>query len=193
MSRQRNPCRNRHLRQEAPPFPDSLLAVKERFGRWDDALDSTAETLPELIKPGGLAVKKSAQIIATLRKIRDDFGACDLGPLNGATEPDAEAYLVSLPGVSLKVAKCVMMYTLGAKVLPVDAHVHRVAERLGWTQRKRADQCHEELEALVPRERRHAFHVDCIAHGRAVCRAKRPLCDRCPVNQHCVYYERTAK
>ena len=138
--------------------------VKERFATWDEVLESP-DTLPQLIQPGGLAVKKSAQIVATLRKVRSDFGACNLDPLKNRPEPEVEGYLVSLPGVSLKVAKCVMMYTLGAAVLPVDAHVHRVARRLGWTQRKRADQCHEEFEALVPRERRHAFHVDCIAHG----------------------------
>ena len=167
-------------------------AMKHRFGSWDELLKAPIKTLPRLIKPAGLAAKKSAQIAGTLRKIRADFGTCDLGVLKGVPESEAEAYLVSLPGVSLKVAKCVMMYTLGAKVLPVDAHVHRVAGRLGWTRRKRADQCHEELEALVPRERRHAFHVDCIACGRAVCRPTQPLCDLCPVNQHCAFYKRTA-
>ena len=111
--------------------------MKHRFGSWDELLKAPIKTLPRLIKPAGLAAKKSAQIAGTLRKIHADFGTCDLGALKGVPESEAEAYLVSLPGVSLKVAKCVMMYTLGAKVLPVDAHVHRVSGRLGWTRRKR--------------------------------------------------------
>ncbi len=89
--------------------------------------------------------------------------------------------LVSLPGVSEKVAKCIMMYTLNHRVLPVDVHVHRVVSRLGWTKRKRADQCHQELESLVPPRWRYAFHVGCVLHGRAVCRAQKPLCGNCSI------------
>lgn len=182
------------LTNKASPAVANCLfdKVKQQFPTWNEVLESP-DLLPKLIRQGGLAVKKSAQIVAALGKIQSDFGACSLEPLRGRQETDAEAYLVSLPGVSQKVAKCVMMYTLGAAVLPVDAHVHRVARRLGWTQRKRADQCHEELEALVPRERRHAFHVDCIAHGRTVCRAIKPACDHCPVNKYCDFYNRNAK
>jgi endonuclease III len=170
-----------------------FAAVKERYPRWEDVLESQSSTLTELIKPGGLSAKKSAQIASLLQKIKAEFGACDLGSLRGRPESEVESQLVSLPGVSLKVAKCVMLYTLNAEVLPVDAHVHRVTGRLGWTRRKRADQCHEELEALVSRERRYAFHVDCIAHGRAICRANNPACERCPVNPQCSFYKRTAK
>ena len=92
---------------------------------------------------------------------------------------------MGLDGVSEKVAKCVMMYTLGFDVLPVDVHVHRVATRLEWTNRKRADQCHEELEALVKPRYRFAFHVDCICHGRAVCRPKNPRCNDCVIRRYC--------
>ena len=126
--------------------------LKRRFGKWEELLESPASTLIELIKSGGLGVKKSLQIRSLLQKIKADFVCCDLGSLKGKPEHEIQDYLVALPGVSLKVAKCVMLYTLGAEVLPVDAHVHRVARRLGWTERN-ADQCHEELEALVPREK----------------------------------------
>ena len=96
--------------------------------------------------------------------------------------------LITLPGVSDKVAKCVMMYTMGKQVLPVDAHVHRVTRRLGWTSRKRADQTHEELEALIRPEQRYNFHVNCIQHGRLICIPHTPICNICPVNQYCEYY-----
>ena len=91
----------------------------------------------------------------------------------------------SIAGVSDKVARCVMMYTLGAKVLPVDAHVHRLARRLGWTERKRADECHSELEAIIPPERRFTFHVAAILHGRAVCRPRDPRCAECCLRSYC--------
>ena len=170
----------------------TYAALKEGFGTWDDLLASSAAELRSVLEPAGLAAVKSRQIWAALQKIRYDIGSCDLGGLRNLSEGEAQAYLVSLPGVSLKVAKCVMMYTLGAEVLPVDSHVHRVTKRLGWNDRKRADQCHEELESLVPPELRYALHVDCIVHGRAICRPERPACERCCVNRYCAYFNHAA-
>lgn len=162
--------------------------LKERFPTWDDILKHDVEVLRGILVPAGLSFVKSKHIYATLQKIAADFGSCSLERLRDRNEADTMSYLVSLPGVSEKVAKCVMMYTLGFEVLPVDVHVHRIARRLGWTNRKRADQCHAELEALIPAERRFAFHVDCIAHGRTICRATNPQCERCVVNTFCEYY-----
>ena len=115
---------------------------------------------------------------------------CDLSYLASLETQAAQEYPVSIPGVSKKVAKCVLMYTMHGTVLPVDSHVHRVARRLGWTARKRADQCHEELESLVPPHRRYAFHVDCIEHGRAVCRPQKPNCQICTISGYCEFFRR---
>lgn len=168
-------------------------SLKGRFVTWDRLLTSSSVSeLAKSLQPAGLAVVKSRQIWGALEKIRTDFGSCDIGHLRDQPAEAVENYLVSLPGVSLKVAKCVMMYTLDAEVLPVDSHVHRVTKRLGWNDRKRADQCHEELEALVPSHLRYALHVDCIAHGRSICRSDKPACGRCCVNRHCAYFNHAA-
>jgi endonuclease III len=164
--------------------------LKSRYQTWDDMLLSPVATVRSVLKPAGLSTVKSRQLHAALRKIKQDFGRCDLRGLRGKTEAEIHTYLTSLPGVSDKVAKCVMMYTMGARVLPVDAHVHRVATRLGWTTRKRADQCHQELESVVPPGRRYAFHVDCVLHGREVCRPENPACQRCCINRYCEYFRK---
>lgn len=117
--------------------------LKSKFDSWDKLLASSITELTEILKPAGLAVVKSQQIWAALRKIEHDSESCDLGWLRNRSEGEIQDYLVSLPGVSLKVAKCVMLYTLGVEVLPVDSHVHRVTKRLAWNDRKRADQCHD--------------------------------------------------
>jgi len=162
--------------------------LKRRFPQWGDILRSRASTLERILRPAGLSRVKSRQIRAALAQIELDFGSCSLRRLKTLPTEEAEAYLTRLSGVSDKVAKCVLMYACDAQVLPVDSHVHRVAKRLGWTVRKRADQCHDDLEALVPPDRRYAFHVDCIAHGRAVCRPAKPDCEHCCVNRYCFYY-----
>ena len=165
--------------------------LKKRFPTWDMAVKLDASEMRTILKPAGLSFVKSEQISAALRKISNDFGVCDLTRLKGRSQDEVQEYLTSLPGVSEKVAKCVMMYTMDFDVLPVDVHVHRIARRLGWTARKRSDQCHEELESLIPHKRRYAFHVDCIEHGRSVCKASKPSCDHCCIRQHCEYSRMT--
>lgn len=168
----------------------TFLAVKRAFATWEEVIASPSSALQSLLHPAGLATVKAQQIRAAIQRIEGDFGSFDLHRLRLRPESEVQAYLVGLPGVSEKVAKCVMMYTMGAKVLPVDSHVHRISRRLGWTARKRADQCHGELEALVPPHRRYAFHVDCILHGRSVCRPRKAACERCCISRHCTFYQR---
>jgi len=173
-------------RTSAQVAADRYLHLKRTFPTWDELLASDGSDLFALLERAGLATIKTNQIMQGLAQIAADFGSCSLSALAALPESEIESYLLSLPGVSTKVAKCVMMYTMGKAVLPVDGHVYRVAKRLGWTVRMRADQCHEELEALVPPHRRYAFHVDCIAHGRSVCHPRRPHCSDCAIARHCL-------
>lgn len=161
--------------------------LKEVFHDWDAVVTQPKAVLYSTLRPAGLAAIKSEQIRGTLMRVREERGVYDIGHLRGKSDEETESFLTSLPGVSEKVAKCVQMYTLGSEVLPVDAHVHRVATRLGWTARKRADQSHAELEALVPPDSRYAFHVDCILHGREVCRPRMPNCNNCCIKTYCRY------
>ncbi len=163
-------------------------ALRRAYSSWNDIKPRDLPRLRNLIEPAGLANIRAAQIVGIVEGLRHRFGSATLSPLKQMTTGNAEAFLSSLPGVSLKVAKCVMMYTLGFLVLPVDTHVHRISVRLGWTSRKRADQCHDDLEAIVPPSLRYAFHVSCVAHGRAVCRPTDPRCDACVVRRFCAYY-----
>jgi endonuclease-3 len=167
--------------------------LRRRFPRWDKILSSPLSTLESILRPAGLSVVKSRQIRAALYRIKKEFGRCNLNALKRTSADDAEAFLVDLPGASTKVAKCVMMYTLRLQVLPVDTHVHRVSSRLGWTSRKRADQCHAELEALLAPALRPNFHVSCIAHGRKVCRPNAPLCLSCPLSDYCEFFRATRR
>jgi hypothetical protein len=122
-----------------------------------------------------------------LDHLEEDQCAVDLLGRRGA----GNAGDAPVNGVSDKVARCVMMYTMEFEVLPVDAHVHRVARRLGWTNQERPEHSHEELEALVPPNLRYTFHVDCVAHGRELCRPIHPRCSPCALKLQCVYYKGT--
>ncbi|MDP9192814.1 MAG: hypothetical protein M3P06_14020 [Acidobacteriota bacterium] len=161
--------------------------LRSHVRSWDDLLVVRRRTIDHVLRPAGLSAIKAAFLVGLARALRDRFGRVTLGPLRRMTDAERLQLLTSLPGVSGKVARCVMMYCFDSAVLPVDVHVHRLASRLGWTARKRADQSHEELEALVPSARRMRFHVDAIQHGRAVCAATNPACTVCVLQDYCLY------
>ena len=94
--------------------------------------------------------------------------------------------LTTLPGIAIKSAKCVMMYSLDRQVLPVDTHLRRLGERLGWVRSGLSERrIHQEMESIVPADQRYSLHVNAIWHGRAVCRALRPRCDACVIAEFC--------
>jgi endonuclease III len=155
--------------------------LKLRFPSWDGLLKRGGEAnLREVIAVCGLVNQKAPQVIAIAHKLHRDFGRVTLDPLREMSDADAEGYLLSLPRVGKKVARCVLMYSLGRSVLPVDAHVLRVSQRVGllpegtsWA--KAHDAIHEE----VPPELRYDLHVGLVVHGRAVCTYRKPKCGEC--------------
>ena len=116
------------------------------------------------------------------------FGSLSLEETASWPDEEVENFLISLPGIAIKSAKCVMMYSLGRQVLPVDTHLRRLVERLGWVHEGLTEKrIHEQLESLVPAELRHSLHVNAIWHGRSVCRALRPRCSKCVILEACAY------
>jgi endonuclease-3 len=162
-------------------------ALKHCFQDWA-AMCANADRLESLLRPAGLSRVKSKQLVGALAKIKNDFDAYSLDSLRYLDTPTAQEYLTTLDGVSTKVAKCVLMYTLGRPVLPIDIHNYRLAYRLGWTRKNRPDLAHRELELLVPEEYRALFHVTAIVHGRSVCRANAPRCNECCIRRKCDWY-----
>lgn len=144
------------------------------------------ESIVELLQRGGLAHQKARWIRRSLEAIRDRMGSLSLDRVADWPDNDVEAFLSSLPGISIKSAKCIMLYSLGRSVLPVDTHVRRVSTRLGLAKSDLSEpQIHQVLEARVSPEDRFSFHVNCIWHGRQVCTPKRPRCGGCVIREHC--------
>lgn len=147
-----------------------------------------------LIRPSGLSRQKAKWILGALRQIRADFGALSLRAAQSWPDARLERYLRSLPGIGIKTAKCVMMYSLGRRVLPVDVHVRRVATRLGLVPPGLSEvRIHQELENVVAPRLRYAFHVNAVWHGRKICSALRPRCDDCCLAPGCAFKARNIR
>jgi endonuclease-3 len=161
-------------------------ALRERFPTWQGLAGANPDDLAHTIRMGGLANIKAPRILAILDEIRSRQGDLDLSWMRAARSARVREFLLSLPGVGPKTAACVLAFSLGRPALPVDTHVHRVAGRLGLLDpRTGAAAAHEVLEALVPPRLRVSLHVGLIRLGREVCRAGRPSCEVCPLQDLC--------
>jgi endonuclease-3 len=165
----------------------AYTAMRARFPTWEALSRAEPAALAAAIRPGGLANVKAPRILAILEEIESrESGSLDLSWMRGAPSVKVARYLTSLPGVGPKTAACVLAFSLGRPALPVDTHVHRVARRLGffdeWTNAAKA---HQIMEELVPPRLRVRMHVGMIRLGRTICRAGRPACEVCPLQDLC--------
>lgn len=167
-------------------YTRTFAALWLRYRSWDAVRGARARDLERLIKLGGFARRKTKLLKALLEKVHADRGATTLRFLRHMDDSQASAYLQALPGVGPKTAKCVLMYSLGRGVLPVDTHVWRISKRLGWIKGPKhpTDTGSRRLELLVPEGLRRSIHVTMVAHGRAVCREK-PRCEACVLQRAC--------
>ncbi|MBI4311401.1 MAG: endonuclease III [Chloroflexi bacterium] len=162
---------------------EQLMAAFESL---EAVANADVSAIANAIRNGGLANQKAPRIKGTLTKILQQRGSLDLGFLEDMALQDAKAWLTALPGVGKKTAAVVLCFSFGMPALPVDTHVHRVAKRLGLIGAKTtADHAHDILEAMVAPQDVYRFHVYLITHGRRVCKAARPQCERCPLADGC--------
>lgn len=159
----------------------SFRAVKSQFKPWRRLLAPHAERdLRNTIHHLGLSRQKANNIVNIAATLKRDFGHVTLSPIQSMVTRDAEAYLTGLPGVGKKVARCVLMYSLGRDVLPVDTHVFRVSARLGLIEPQvRYENAHDILQSTVPAGIRYRMHVGLVNHGKQVCVPDRPSCGTC--------------
>jgi endonuclease-3 len=164
----------------------AYASLTARFATWQEVSDADVQSVADAIRPGGLANTKAPRIQAILRAIEDDHGKLDLRFLDRLPDDEVRTYLMGLPGVGPKTAACVLAFSLLRPVIPVDTHVGRAAERLGWIPSRASDaQAHAVLERVVPPELRISMHVGLIRLGREICKPGRPRCEECPLQGLC--------
>jgi endonuclease-3 len=166
----------------------TFAALKRRFPTWDAALRARESTIAATIQSGGLANQKASVIKNLLRQIKEERGAPDLAFLHELTPASAVAYLSQFRGIGPKTIACTLLFACGIEVFPLDTHIFRILRRVGLIPQKCTDRrAHEIMNAVVPSGKFYSFHVNLIRHGRALCRPRDPLCERCPIVEYCDY------
>jgi len=164
-------------------------ALRKRFPTWSAVANAKPSQIAREIKVGGLAAIKSRRIKKILFQIAGHTPDYSLKFLAKMSDQEVWDYLISFDGVGPKTASCVLLFALGRHAMPVDTHVHRVGQRLGFIpENLSAEKAHPwflELELPVDM---YQFHLNLIQHGRSLCRPRNPKCEACPLTKFCLYY-----
>ena len=153
--------------------------VFQQFPTLASMAAATPEILYPYVKSCGFA-SKATNIVLACRIIMNEF--------NGAVPADMEK-LTSLPGVGRKTANVVLANSFQIPAIAVDTHVFRVSNRLGLADAANVSKTEQQLMEVIPRKDWIAAHHWLILHGRRVCKARKPLCEVCTLNDLCKYYK----
>ena len=164
----------------------AFATLTERFPTIPLLAEASPQALEEAIRVGGLARAKAKAILGCLSRIHRERGEYSLDFLAGMPLAEARNYLTSFPGVGVKTANVVLLFSFGKEAFPVDTHILRVTKRLGWVSPS-ADLSRAAflLEPHVPRRESMALHIHLIRLGREICRPRKPLCPECPLLPVC--------
>ena len=152
----------------------------KRFPNARDYLNEPVEAIEEIVRPTGFFRQKAKNVRATVQMIEE---------LHGGVVPNSMELLTELPGVGRKTANVVLGNAFRLPGLPVDTHVRRVSQRLGLTSHEDPVEIERELCALIEPAEWCLFSHTLIFHGRRVCAARKPACERCPLTDLCSHYK----
>jgi endonuclease-3 len=159
---------------------------------WVAVEAAPVEELMAVIRPAGLHTQKAPRIQATLRKIREERGDHSLEFLGEMDPLVARDWLTSIPGIGKKTASVLLLFCFDQPLMPVDRHVERVSKRIGLLPAKvLPDLAHDHFLAMLAGtpERSYETHVLLIHHGRAICQARSPKHELCPIRDRCRFVD----
>jgi endonuclease-3 len=145
--------------------------LRRLYPRWKDVAGAPLGALKAAIRTGGMADQKGRSIQEALATVHKVYGAYDLRALRKKSNERVMEELTGLRGVGFKTTSCVLLFSLGRDVFPVDTHVHRLCTRLGLAPGSRSPEAtFDTMSGLVPKGKGYSFHTNMIRFGRRICR-----------------------
>ncbi|MFX0029195.1 MAG: endonuclease III domain-containing protein [Candidatus Hermodarchaeota archaeon] len=158
---------------------NTRLATERLFAKFSTPkliAEADIEELEDLIKVSGFYKVKAARIKDVSKVLLEEY--------NGLV-PDNFDELINLPGVGAKTANCVLVYAFKVPAIPVDTHVHRISNRLGWVKTKEPDKTEKNLKQIIPKGLWINLNRLFVRFGQQICLPNRPKCGICPINDYC--------
>lgn len=157
--------------------------VKQLFSKYKNPQELAKAKLKDvekIIKPIGFYHVKAKRIIKVAKIIVSKFKG---------TVPNNLDELIELPGVGRKTANCVLVYAFERPAIPVDIHVHRIANRLGLVKTKTPEETEFALIKKIPKKYWLEINDTFVMYGQNICKPISPLCDVCKIKKFCKYYK----
>lgn len=149
----------------------------KKYRTLDDYVSANSHEFAQMIRPTGFYRTKAKNILASAKIIKEKFGG---------KVPKTMDEMLTLRGVARKTANVVLGNAYGVyEGIAVDTHVKRLSGRLGFSQNDNPEKIEQDLMRLVPKKDWFKFTYLLIDHGRAICTARNPRCDLCPLNNIC--------
>lgn len=140
--------------------------------------DMPLKRLQSIIKPVNFYITKSKRIKQISKELFENYNS---------KVPSNFEELMKFKGVGRKTANIVMVYGHFSKEhIPVDIHVHRIPNRLGWIKTKNPEETEEELKKILPKKYWKDFNDIIVTFGQNICQPISPFCSKCPVEKYCV-------
>ena len=164
--------------------------LKDRFPTWEAVLHADVQAIAAAIRLAGLGNQKSRTLKNFLSWLKAEHGELSLEFIHDMETEAALELLCQHKGIGIKTASVTLSFACGREVFPVDTHILRISKRLGLIPSNcSAEKAHQVLLPIVPEGKAYPFHMNLIYFGRQICDARKPLCERCPLTQHCLYYQ----
>lgn len=164
--------------------------LKNNIGNWDDVLEAPLIKIKNAVKVCGLTNQKSAAIKGLLKELKKKHGKLSLNYLKKFSNEDIYEDLLKYKGIGIKTISCVLAFSLGRDVFPVDTHVHRIMNRLGIVKALTPVKTFEQANSKIPEGKKFLLHTLLIRFGRKICRAQKPLCGKCRLYDLCEFSEK---
>jgi DNA (cytosine-5)-methyltransferase 1 len=182
---------------QEPVYQRIFRDLRQRYPLWLEVLASPESDLVELLRPAGFQEQRAVHLRGLLAAVNTANRERGVGPaapvpgdltlsfLEDVDDAAAEAFLISLPGIGPKSARCILAYALERPAFAVDTHVHRIFVRLGLMKSNGRKKDHDPFQDAVPAKMRKRLHINLVHHGRAICRSQKATCTGCVLVSFC--------
>ena len=151
----------------------------KKYKGLDDYLNAPIEELEEDVRPTGFYRNKAKAIRNIAGEIKERFG--------GHVPEDVDT-LATIKGIGRKSANLIAGLAFGKPAVVVDTHVIRVTGRVGLTRNKDPEKIEQDIKKQVPQDEWTKFSLLVTLHGRYLCKARKPECERCLIREYCDYW-----
>lgn len=160
-------------------------SLKENFRTWDELARLKPTQIEKYIRVAGLGKQKSKAISGLLNSLKNNHKKISLNHIKKKQDSEILEELTACNGIGVKTASCVLLFSLGRNVCPVDTHVHRTVNRIGLVEASNPEKTFWLLNKNLPEGTAHSFHTNLIRLGREICKPANPGCGICPLFSLC--------